>query len=113
MTDPVNISGRPLTGSINNGANRTSSRVNAEGGATSSSADASANTPVNSESVDTVSLSTGSQQVIELQQQLKTAPEIDGAKIEAIRQEIANGNYPLDADKIAENFINLEQSLIE
>jgi len=113
MSDPINPSARSLTGSINNGTSRTSSRVNTGGDAANSSADTPANTVAGSNSVDTVSLSTGSQQVIELQQQLKTAPEIDNGKIEAIKQEIANGNYPLDAEKIAENFISLEQSLIE
>jgi len=122
MTDPINPSARSLTGSISNGANRTPSKVNTEGGAAGSPANTPTSTPANTPassaptspgSVDTVSLSAGSQQVIELQQQLKTAAEIDAAKIDAIREEIANGNYPLDAQKIAENFINLEQSLIE
>ena len=62
---------------------------------------------------DTVSLSKESQQVSGLQQQLKNIPVIDQAKVDSIKQEIANGNYPLDAEKIAENLINLEQSLVE
>ncbi|VAW70996.1 hypothetical protein MNBD_GAMMA09-92 [hydrothermal vent metagenome] len=103
MTNPIN-SGRSTGNAIsNNNANKpASSRL---------SADSSAKTTDRSK--DTVSLSPQSQKVIELQQQLKNAAEIDSAKIEAIKQEIANGNYPLDANKIAENLINLEQSLIE
>ncbi len=76
------------------------------------------NKPENSTSTrasteDTVSLSQESQQVTGLQQQLKDSPAIDQAKVDAIKQEISNGNYPLDAEKIAANLISLEQSLLE
>lgn len=103
MNNPINPLGRPSTGSINNNTktqtNSPSSEATAKGPAATSS--------------DTVSLSQGSQQVSSLQQQLKDSPVIDSAKVEAIKQEIANGNYPLDPQKIAENLINLEQSLLE
>lgn len=65
------------------------------------------------ESKDTVSLSQGSQQVSSLQQALANSTGIDIAKVETIKQEIANGNYPLDAEKTAANFINLEQELLK
>ncbi|VAW57542.1 hypothetical protein MNBD_GAMMA07-2615 [hydrothermal vent metagenome] len=64
-------------------------------------------------SKDTVSLSQESKQVSSLQLALKDSTGIDEAKVESIKQEIANGNYPLDAEKTAENFINLEQTLLE
>jgi len=69
--------------------------------------------PTSTESKDTVSLSTGSQQVSSLQQALTNSSGIDIAKVENIKQEIANGNYPLDAEKTAANFINLEQELLK
>jgi len=100
MTNPINPLGRTSAGSINSNTAKTQST--AESG-----------TAGNARTEDTVSLSQESQQVIELQQRIKNAPEIDSAKVEAIKQEIARGNYPLDAEKIAENLINLEQSLIE
>jgi len=34
-------------------------------------------------------------------------------KVEAIKQQIARGEYPLDADKMAENFMALEQLIGE
>ncbi len=103
MSNPINP--------VNRGTN---SPVNINSGKAQNKADAAdSKTRPSSPSEDTVSLSEGSQQVIELQSQLKNAPEVDSAKVEAIKQEIARGNYPLDPEKIAENLINLEKSLLE
>lgn len=102
MTNPINPVNRPTTNPVNNNTGKAQSNDSA---ASSNSSSASVE--------DTVSLSQGSQQVIELQQRLKSTPEIDSVKVEAIKQEIAKGNYPLDPEKIAENLISLEQSLIE
>jgi negative regulator of flagellin synthesis FlgM len=35
--------------------------------------------------------------------------EFDSAKVEALRLAIMDGNYPLDAKRIAENMLNLER----
>jgi len=104
MPDPINPSGRSTTSAIGGNGNKSAVSKPTSDSATETGARADN---------DTVSLSAQSRKVIELQQQLKNAPEIDSVKIEAIKQEIANGNYPLDANKIAENIISLEQSLIE
>ena len=37
------------------------------------------------------------------------AAEFDAAKVEALRRAIMDGNYPLDAKRIAENMLNLER----
>lgn len=37
------------------------------------------------------------------------AAEFDTAKVEALRLAIMDGNYPLDAKRIAENMLNLER----
>ena len=103
MTNPINPLNRPTTTPVNNNAEKAQSKDNT----------ASSNSNSGASIEDTVSLSQGSQQVIELQQRLKSTPEIDSVKVEAIKQEIARGNYPLDPEKIAENLISLEQSLIE
>ncbi len=106
MTNPINPMNRTAANSVNNNTpagsqtNDTSADVTAKGGHSSGSE-------------DTVSLSTRSQQVIELQQHLDSSTGIDRARVDAIRQQIAEGNYPLDAEKIAENMLKIEQSLIE
>ena len=108
MTNPINPLGRSVAGSVNSNTERTQS--NKAGENTESSSTSRTNT---GGTEDTVSLSQESQQVSGLQQQLKDSPAIDQAKVDSIKQEIANGNYPLDAEKIAANLINLEQSLLE
>ncbi len=102
MTTPINQlgGGRPLAGTP---GSSTETKSKAAGGISS---------PANN-STDKVSLSEESQQVSSLQQQLNNSPAIDQAKVDSIKQEIANGNYPLDAEKIANNLFNLEQSLLE
>jgi len=103
MTNPINPFNRPATSPVNNNSSKAPSKDSADVG----------NSGASNAAQDTVSLSRGSQQVIELQQRLNNTPEIDSVKVEAIKQEIAKGNYPLDPEKIAENMISLEQSLIE
>ena len=102
MTNPINNINRPLTDALNAGNNKAKAQT---------SADSSAETRPASE--DTVSLSAESGQVKSLQQQLDAVPEVDTEKVEAIKREIAKGNYPLDPERIAENLINLEKALSE
>lgn len=105
MTNPINPLGRSVAGSVNNNAEKAQTSKTSNG--------AENNTANRTATEDTVSLSQESQQVSGLQQQLKDSPAIDQAKVDSIKQEIANGNYPLDAEKIAVNLINLEQTLLE
>jgi len=102
MTNPINPLSRSTSGSVSS---------NTEKNQLSNTPDSTSSARVSTE--DKVSLSLESRQVSGLQQQLKDSPAIDMGKVESIKQEIANGNYPLDAEKIAENLINLEQSLLE
>lgn len=45
----------------------------------------------------------------EVQQRLKQEPDFDRAKVDAIKQAIQNGQYPLNPRRIAESFVALEQ----
>lgn len=40
-------------------------------------------------------------------------PAFDRAKVEAIKQQVEQGQYPLDARRMAENFMALEQMIRE
>ena len=102
MTSPINPINRANTEARNNNSSsRTGSKESSETASDSSRPPAE----------DTVSLSDQSLQVRDLQQQLETLPEVDAEKVEAIKQEIAKGNYPLDPEKIAQNLVNLEKAL--
>jgi len=98
MNNPINPINRSPANPISNNTGKAQVKENTE-----------SNTSSNTSSQETVNLSS----VVELQKHLKGISEIDTAKVEALKQEIAKGNYPLDPEKIAENLINLEQSLIE
>jgi negative regulator of flagellin synthesis FlgM len=39
------------------------------------------------------------------------APDFDADKVERIKQAIRDGNYPLDARRIAESFVSLERMI--
>jgi negative regulator of flagellin synthesis FlgM len=44
-------------------------------------------------------------------QQAMAQPDFDRAKVEAIKNAIAQGQYPLDSRKIAESFVAIEQMI--
>ena len=47
--------------------------------------------------------------VARAQAQLKAVPEIDTAKVERIKTAIAEGNYHIDAERVAKAFTDLEE----
>jgi negative regulator of flagellin synthesis FlgM len=104
MTSPINNINRAATNALTNNASKTESKNSAE------STSGSASQPA---ADDTVSISKESVHIRELQQQLDSISEIDSEKVDAIKQEIAKGNYPIDSNSIAENLINLEKALLE
>jgi len=99
MNNPINPINRSPANPINTGAGKAQE--------TKESTNNSVNNDASSK--ETVSLSSQS----ELTLHLNNASKVDSAKVEALKQEIAKGNYPLDAQKIAENMISLEKSLLE
>lgn len=102
MTSPINNINRSTTSTLSSNTEKTSEKPAAQGSA-----------QVTSDSEDTVSISAETVHIREIQSQLNSASEIDMEKVEAIKQEIAKGNYPIDKDRIAENLINLEKALID
>jgi negative regulator of flagellin synthesis FlgM len=42
---------------------------------------------------------------------VKDEPDFDRAKVEAIKQAIHNGQYPLNPRRIAESFVAIEQMI--
>lgn len=49
--------------------------------------------------------------VQELQDQIKNLPEVNEARIDAIKQALSNGEYQADADVIARKFSEIEKLL--
>ncbi len=69
-----------------------------------------AKTPA-TQSEDTVNITSEASRIRELQNSLADVPDIDLEKVEAIKKEIANGNYPIDHERIASNLLDLEKTL--
>jgi negative regulator of flagellin synthesis FlgM len=57
---------------------------------------------------DSVELSSAAQQLASLQDKLAAIDTVDMGKVDEIRQAISNGNYKIDAQKIAESLLALE-----
>jgi len=102
MTSPINHINKTTTSALNTNASKTRDK---------SSAEEVTKTPASTE--DTVSISEETVHIRGLQSQLNNVSEIDMDKVESIKQEISRGNYPIDADRIAENLINLEKALTD
>lgn len=55
-----------------------------------------------------VKLSDQAQQLQAIEERLRELPEVDSARVEQIRQAIADGNYQPDNNRIADKLIALE-----
>lgn len=60
---------------------------------------------------DAVSISSQSKEIGKMHDQLASSPAFDSAKVQAIKEAIANGSYVVDPDKLAENMIKFEKEL--
>jgi negative regulator of flagellin synthesis FlgM len=60
---------------------------------------------------DQVALSPEARRLQSLQAASASTPDVDMAKVERIRLEIAEGRYPIDADQLAGRMLELERNL--
>ena len=60
--------------------------------------------PTNSTTVDQLRLS-------HVTEKAMAQPDFDRAKVDAIKQALKNGNYPLDPRRIAQGFVSLESMI--
>jgi negative regulator of flagellin synthesis FlgM len=104
MTDPISQYGR---------LNQSDSAVRGSAEKVSKKASTSVPSALSTESSertarleDTVTLSNVAQKVM-------AEPDFDRAKVESIKQAIAEGQYPLDPKRIAESFLALERMIRE
>ncbi len=63
-----------------------------------------------SASADKISISNASD-LKKMEKNMASATEIDMDKVNQIKQAISNGEYQIDAEKIAKNFFAIEQNL--
>lgn len=104
MTNSIN--GAPRNRSDIQSGQNTKNNIEKDTSGSSSSQQAGS-----SSSTETVSITNEANKIRELQSSLVNIPDINQAKVDAIKEEIANGNYPIDHERIASNLLDLEKSL--
>ncbi|WP_166263667.1 flagellar biosynthesis anti-sigma factor FlgM [Marinobacter caseinilyticus] len=60
---------------------------------------------------DSVSLSSQAKNLKQLEQGLDSFPEMDDERIEAIKAALADGSYKIDAEKLAQKMLDMDQSI--
>lgn len=61
---------------------------------------------------DKVTVTDTATRIRQLEANLSTMPDIDNARVQAIRQAISEGSYRIDPDRIAANLLKLEKDLV-
>lgn len=62
-------------------------------------------------SKDTVTLTNAATDMLKLEERLGSIPDIDDARVAAIKEQIENGSYRVDADKIVNGLLSIEKDL--
>lgn len=62
-------------------------------------------------STDTVKISTGAADLQAMEARLAELPDVDSGRVEAIRSQIANGEYQIDSQKLADRILAFESDL--
>lgn len=83
------------------------SQVNGKG----ASAAAPVSSPAPVSSGDTLSLTGTASQLRSLEKSLASLPVVDVQRVDSVKREIANGNYEIDAPRIADKMIQMESAL--
>ena len=62
--------------------------------------------------VDAVSLSESAAEIAALEGQLKSLSGVDQARVDSIRESIADGSYAIDPDKVISGLLSAEKALL-
>lgn len=62
--------------------------------------------------VDAVSLSESAAEIAALEGQLKSLSGVDQARVDSIRQSIADGSYEVDTDKVISGLLSAEKAFL-
>lgn len=72
----------------------------------------SAATSPQSKPVDSVKLTDTAARLSELEAEVNAAEGVDMKRVEAIKEQIADGSYEVDADRIADALMTMEKELL-
>lgn len=85
-----------------------SGQSSANNGATNSTDPGNANRTAPRE---TLELTAGARDAAEIARTLAAEPAFDSARVESIRQAVTRGDYPVDAERLADAILRLESEL--
>jgi negative regulator of flagellin synthesis FlgM len=94
-----------------NPANTGGARNRSAGGVTEKPDSAPTNSQAAPAAGDNVVLSTEAQTLNRLEAQINAAPEVNAARVAAIKEAIANGSFEINADRIAERMLDNDDML--
>ncbi len=104
MTDPINTHNRLRSTGVSADTRAGSSAKTNQPGATGN--------PASSKADDTSTVELSSATLIEeLSEQIKNTPEVNQARVEAVKQALVNGEYQPDAEVIARKYSEIEKLL--
>jgi len=104
MTDPISNQMSRLTNNV--GPARTAADK-----ADKSDKKAVSNSAPDTKAAERKSVESDSLALSNVNQRVNSQPEFDRSKVEAIKQSLKNGSYPLNPRRIAESFVALEQMI--
>ena len=108
MTDAISQYGRQTLSdsTVRSSADKARKASSSQSASTLGASEGSERSAPASRGEDTVSLSN-------IAQKAMAEPDFDRAKVEAIKQAISQGQYPLDSRRIAESFVAIERMIRE
>ncbi len=107
MSNRINPMDQGLLGKIGNKVGETGTSKTVDAGKPTSGKEASAAAAGG----DTVELTSGGKLLARLEKSLADIPEVDRARVDAVKTQIENGDYSIDADKIADAMLRLDQEI--
>jgi negative regulator of flagellin synthesis FlgM len=108
MTDAISQYGRQnlSDNTVRSSADKVKKSSTSQSASSTGSTGSSERSAPASRGEDTVALSSVAQRAM-------AEPDFDRAKVEAIKQAISQGQYPLDSRRIAESFVAIERMIRE
>jgi negative regulator of flagellin synthesis FlgM len=107
MSNRINPMDQGLLGKIGNKTGETGTARKVDGGPSVSGQGA----PQSATSGDTVELTSKAKLLERLEKSLASVSEVDASRVAEVRQQIENGEYEIDAEKIAESMLRLDREL--
>ena len=107
MSNRINPMDQGMLGKIGNKVGETGSARKVDGSPSTGSKDATQGPSTE----DTVELTSRAKLLERLEKTLGAIPDVDASRVAEVKQQIENGEYQIDADKIAEAMLRLDREL--